>query len=66
MDYYPPDTSDAWTTLENPSQACVSRYALGRDYPKVLRNRLQKLATIITEHYGDFGYRAFVDSAPVL
>lgn len=66
MDYYPPDTLDAWTVLDNPSKAYISRYALGRDYHKVLRNRLQKLATNITEHYGTFGYRAFVDSAPVL
>jgi len=66
MDYYPPDTSDAWITLGTPTQAYISRYALGRDYHKVLRNRLQKLATVITEHYGSFGYRAFVDSAPVL
>lgn len=66
LDYYPPDTSDAWSVLENPSQAYISRYALGRDYHKVLRNRLQKLATIITKQYGEFGYRAFVDSAPVL
>ncbi|MFK7995473.1 MAG: tRNA epoxyqueuosine(34) reductase QueG [Granulosicoccus sp.] len=66
MDYYPPDTSDAWSTLDNPTKAYISRYALGRDYHKVLRNRLQKLATLITDHYGEFGYRAFVDSAPVL
>lgn len=66
LDYYPPDTNDAWSILDNPSQAYISRYALGRDYHKVLRNRLQKLATTITEHYGEFGYRAFVDSAPVL
>ncbi|MFK8082414.1 MAG: tRNA epoxyqueuosine(34) reductase QueG [Granulosicoccus sp.] len=66
LDYYPPDTSDAWGILNDPAKAYVSRYALGRDYHKVLRNRLQKLATTITGHYGDFGYRAFVDSAPVL
>ncbi|MFK7860137.1 MAG: tRNA epoxyqueuosine(34) reductase QueG [Granulosicoccus sp.] len=66
LDYYPPDTADAWTVLANPSQAFISRYALGRDYHKVLRNRLQKLANVITERFGDFGYRAFVDSAPVL
>ncbi len=66
MDYYPPDSTDAWAVLENPSLAYVSRYALGRDYHKVLRNRLQKLASKMTEQYGEFGYRAFVDSAPVL
>ena len=66
MDYYPPDTADAWSILDNASLAYVSRYALGRDYHKVLRNRLQKLATRITKQHGEFGYRAFVDSAPVL
>lgn len=66
MDYYPPDTANAWSVLEDCSLAYVSRYALGRDYHKVLRNRLQKLATHITDHHGEFGYRAFVDSAPVL
>lgn len=66
MDYYPPDSTDAWDVLQDPSLAYVSRYALGRDYHKVLRNRLQKLASKISEQYGEFGYRAFVDSAPVL
>ena len=66
MDYYPPDTASAWSVLDDASLAYISRYALGRDYHKVIRNRLQKLATHITQHYGDFGYRAFVDSAPVL
>jgi epoxyqueuosine reductase len=44
----------------------VARYALGRDYHKVMRNRLQKLADRIAAEIGPFGYRAFVDSAPVL
>jgi epoxyqueuosine reductase len=44
----------------------ISRYALGRDYHKVMRKRLQKLADKIKAAIGDFGYRAFVDSAPVL
>jgi epoxyqueuosine reductase len=52
--------------LQNPVAAYISRYALGRDYHKVLRNRLQKLANKIQTEIGDFGYRAFVDSAPVL
>jgi len=44
----------------------ISRYALGRDYHKLLRNRLQKLADRIADEVGDFGYRAFTDSAPVM
>ena len=46
--------------------AYISRYALGRDYHKLMRMRLQKLADRIHDQIGDFGYRAFVDSAPVL
>ncbi len=66
LDYYPPQSADADTVLNSPTLGYVSRYAMGRDYHKVLRNRLQKLAARIQEHYGEFGYRAFVDSAPVL
>jgi len=66
MDYYPAQAADAWQVLENPTQAYISRYALGRDYHKLMRRRLQTLASRISEKYGDFGYRAFVDSAPVL
>jgi epoxyqueuosine reductase len=44
----------------------ISRYALGRDYHKLLRNRLQKLADRIVADIGDFSYRVFVDSAPVM
>ena len=64
MDYWP-DAAEAETNLDDPQRAYVSRYSLGRDYHKVLRNRLQKLADRIaaeTPH----GYRVFVDSAPVL
>jgi epoxyqueuosine reductase len=66
LDYFPPNAEDASTILANPARAYVSRYALGRDYHKVLRNRIQKLAKTIEEKYGSFGYRAFVDSAPVM
>ncbi|MFT6303381.1 MAG: epoxyqueuosine reductase [Granulosicoccus sp.] len=66
LDYFPPNAEDAFTILANPARAYVSRYALGRDYHKVLRNRIQKLAKTIEEKYGSFGYRAFVDSAPVM
>lgn len=65
MDYLPADTSMV-KVLQNPEQAYVSRYALGRDYHKLLRRRLQQLAERIQQHIGSFGYRAFVDSAPVL
>lgn len=66
LDYFPPEAADAFTVLDDPHTAYISRYALGRDYHKVLRARLQKLAQQITSHVGPFGYRAFVDSAPVL
>ncbi len=66
MDYDPPDARDPWAVLEDPTLGYVSRYALGRDYHKLMRNRLQKLADRIATEIGPFGYRAFVDSAPVL
>jgi epoxyqueuosine reductase len=66
MDYWPGDAYDAEKALADPSAAYVSRYALGRDYHKLLRQRLQRLATRVTEAVGPFGYRVFVDSAPVL
>ncbi|WP_036249040.1 tRNA epoxyqueuosine(34) reductase QueG [Methylobacter sp. BBA5.1] len=66
MDYLPEPAESLHKTLDNPYSAYISRYALGRDYHKMLRNRLQKLADRIQRHYGPFGYRAFVDSAPVL
>ncbi len=65
MDYWP-DALDARLALADDKTAYVSRYALGRDYHKVLRSRLQKLADAIAARIGSFGYRAFVDSAPVL
>ena len=66
MNYLPPEAKDPFEVLEDDSLAYVSRYALGRDYHKVMRNRLQKLAKKIEQKVGVFGYRAFVDSAPVL
>ncbi len=66
MDYDPPQVRDAWEVLEDEMLGYVSRYALGRDYHKVLRARLQKLADRIAAEIGPFGFRAFVDSAPVL
>ncbi len=65
MDYLPEDTQMA-QMLAQPEQAYISRYALGRDYHKLIRKRLQQLAEKITAQIGPFGYRAFVDSAPVM
>ncbi len=66
MDYLPPAAAPAEAVLTQGDHAYVSRYALGRDYHKVLRRRLQRLAERIQAVSGAFGYRAFVDSAPVL
>jgi epoxyqueuosine reductase len=66
MDYWPEGAADAAATLGDGSLAYVSRYALGRDYHKLVRTRLQKLCDRIVEAIGPFGYRAFADSAPVL
>jgi epoxyqueuosine reductase len=66
MDYRPRTGTDAQATLGDPALGYVSRYALGRDYHKLLRRRLQRLAERIEAVTGPFGYRAFVDSAPVL
>ncbi|TRX74010.1 tRNA epoxyqueuosine(34) reductase QueG [Pseudomonas mangiferae] len=65
MDYLPGDTRMT-QVLGEPEKAYVSRYALGRDYHKLIRKRLQQLAERIQTAIGPFGYRAFVDSAPVL
>ncbi|HET7200817.1 MAG TPA: tRNA epoxyqueuosine(34) reductase QueG, partial [Burkholderiales bacterium] len=65
MDYRP-DAADSSSTLADGDKAFVSRYALGRDYHKVLRGRLQRLADRIAAEIGGFGYRAFTDSAPVM
>jgi len=71
MDYLPASTPEGWQGIEfgrlqRPSEGIVSLYARGRDYHKVLRNRLQKLADRIAVEVGQFGHRAFTDSAPVL
>lgn len=66
MDYLPNETANAEKVLNESEKAFVSRYALGRDYHKVVRARLKDLADRIRVHTGTFGYRAFVDSAPVL
>ncbi|WP_137921592.1 tRNA epoxyqueuosine(34) reductase QueG [Hydrogenophaga sp. 2FB] len=71
MDYLPRDTPEDWPALElqrlqRPGEAIVSVYARGRDYHKVLRNRLQTLAERIQGAVGPLGHRVFTDSAPVL
>ena len=63
---YGQDPDEAWRTLEDGSRAYVARYALGRDYHKLMRNRLQRLAERVAGEIGPFGHRVFVDSAPVL
>jgi len=65
MDYRP-HAADSGEVLADPNKAFVARYALGRDYHKVLRRRLQRLADRIAKEIGPFGYRVFTDSAPVL
>lgn len=66
MDYFPREATDAWSVIEQPELAYVSRYALGRDYHRLLRARIARLARRIEREIGPFGHRAFVDSAPVL
>src|SRR6059058_869552 len=71
MDYLPINADEDWRARErlrqqDPDAAVVSLYARGRDYHKVLRNRLQALAEKIKAAIGDYGYRVFTDSAPVM
>lgn len=71
LDYLPDSTTEEWRRIEldrlcRPGEAVVSLYARGRDYHKVLRQRLQRLCERITHAMGPLGYRVFTDSAPVL
>jgi epoxyqueuosine reductase len=66
MDYWPQEAADASAVLADATAGYVSRYALGRDYHKVLRSRLQSLCDRIQGAVGPFGHRVFTDSAPVL
>jgi epoxyqueuosine reductase len=66
MDYWPDAARDAETVLDDGTLAYVSRYALGRDYHKIMRRALARLAEEMSERIGPFGYRVCVDSAPVL
>ena len=63
---YLPESVETVKRLKTPDKAYVARYALGRDYHKLIRKRLTQLAKKIEQAVGDHGYRAFVDSAPVL
>jgi epoxyqueuosine reductase len=66
MNYWPGEARDAREVLEDPTTAYVSRYALGRDYHKLMRRSLARLAEQMVSEIGTFGYRVCVDSAPVL
>jgi epoxyqueuosine reductase len=66
MDYLPEPHAQMRRALDDPAAAFVSRYALGRDYHKVLRQRLRRLAELIAHEVGELSCRVFVDSAPVL
>jgi epoxyqueuosine reductase len=71
MDYRAPSPADDWQALEwqhlsEPHHPVVSMYARGRDYHKVLRQRLQQLADRLQAHVGPLGHRVFTDSAPVM
>jgi epoxyqueuosine reductase len=66
LDYQPAEARDPGEVLEDPDLGYVSRYAMGRDYHKVMRARLQALADRMTAELGPFPYRVFTDSAPVM
>lgn len=66
LNYFDTESKSAIEQLHNDQQAYISRYALGKDYHKLLRKRLQALANQIAQEVPDFQYRAFTDSAPVL
>jgi epoxyqueuosine reductase len=66
MDCFAPDAAPAAAVLADPTLGYVARYALGRDYHRIVRQRLQQLAARLAAEIGPFGYRAFVDSAPVM
>jgi len=67
LNYEAPESKESWSVVEDSSAAFISRYALGRDYHKILRSKLQALADKISAEVGDgFQYRVFTDSAPVM
>ena len=66
LDYLPPAAKESWSVINDSKKAFVSRYSLGRDYHKVMRQKLQQLCDKISAEITNFEYRAFTDSAPVL
>ncbi|MGB8856002.1 MAG: tRNA epoxyqueuosine(34) reductase QueG [Burkholderiales bacterium] len=66
MNYSPPKVRDSWDVINDARSAFISRYALGRDYHKVMRHRLAALAKKIEQHIENFHFRVFTDSAPVM
>ena len=66
MDYWPETATDAWQVIGESELGFISRYALGRDYHKLIRKRLLRLSQRIEEAVGAMGYRVFTDSAPVM
>jgi epoxyqueuosine reductase len=66
MNYFPPDARDSEGVLADSERAFISRYAVGRDYHKVLRGRLQKLAERVSAEVPGYSFRVFTDSAPVM
>ena len=66
LDYWPGAAADSAAVLGDPAKAYISRYALGRDYHKLMRRKLESLAQRIAAAVGEFNYRVFTDSAPVL
>jgi epoxyqueuosine reductase len=66
LNYTAPDAKESWSVMEDADAAFISRYALGRDYHKVMRKKLQALADKIADAVGELSYRVFTDSAPVM
>ncbi|HEY2591994.1 MAG TPA: tRNA epoxyqueuosine(34) reductase QueG, partial [Steroidobacteraceae bacterium] len=66
MNYWPAEAHEPFAALADTERGYVSRYALGRDYHKVMRRGLARLAEELVERIGPYGYRVCVDSAPVL
>ena len=63
---YRPQAAEAWSVIGSPDKAYIARYATGRDYHKVMRARLRRLARRIEREIGVFGHRVYTDSAPVM
>jgi epoxyqueuosine reductase len=66
MDYWPGEAAEPWQVINDSEKGFISRYALGRDYHKLMRKRLAKLADKLDKTIGPMGYRVFTDSAPVM